>query len=143
MKRSNQIEHALAGISTEQFAMVFDPKSPECEMESGIEVAGNYDDRMVAVKINMRFLFEDKVFMQITISCGFEISEESWSALSNNGAENVVLEKGFVANLISVVLGTMRGVLHAKTENTPFNHYSIPLVNTDLIEGADFVIEKS
>ena len=39
------------------------------------------------------------------------------------------LPSGFVCHLAMLAIGTARGVLHAKTENTLFNKYLIPTIN--------------
>ena len=47
-------------------------------------------------------------------------------------------------HLSVITVGTARGVLHAKTENTPFNKFVLPTINvTELVkEDVSFDLEK-
>jgi hypothetical protein len=41
----------------------------------------------------------------------------------------LTIPKGFLAHLAMISVGTARGILHCKTENTIFNNFVLPLVN--------------
>ena len=43
----------------------------------------------------------------------------------------VSFPKGFMAHLAVITVGTTRGVLHAKTENSKFNKYFLPTINVN------------
>jgi hypothetical protein len=43
--------------------------------------------------------------------------------------------KDFIRQLLVIAIGTARGVLHTKTENTPFNRFILPVLDaTNLIK---------
>ena len=44
--------------------------------------------------------------------------------------------------MVSIALGTCRGILHAKTENTEYNKYYLPLIDPETFNGEDLVIER-
>ncbi len=45
------------------------------------------------------------------------------------------MPKDFMRQLLVITIGTARGVLHTKTENTPFNRFLLPILDaTNLIK---------
>lgn len=45
-----------------------------------------------------------------------------------------------MAHLTTITTGTLGGIVHAKTENTPYNRFVMPLVNIAEIIKDDIVI---
>lgn len=75
----------------------------------------------------------DTVLVKLGVLVNFEIV----------GLENVaeLLEDGFkvkddrlIINLLSIVLGTLRGILYTKLVNTPLEGYPLPLFSPDHIK---------
>ncbi len=53
----------------------------------------------------------------------------------------LTLEKGFARHLSVIAVGTARGVLHSKTEDTDLNHIALPLINIEEVLQEDVIIE--
>lgn len=53
----------------------------------------------------------------------------------------LTLEKGFARHLSVIAVGTARGVLHSKTEDTDWNHITLPLINIEEVLQEDVIIE--
>ena len=52
----------------------------------------------------------------------------------NDEANSLTIPKGFLNHMAMLTIGTTRGILHAKTENTSFNTFVVPPINlSDLI----------
>ena len=78
-----------------------------------------------------------------TERCLFQISPDSRSELLQETGKKIVMPNGFINHLTTLTVGTTRGILHSKTENTPFNRFFIPTINvTKQIKG-DVEIEVS
>ncbi|MPN63841.1 hypothetical protein SDC9_211608 [bioreactor metagenome] len=58
--------------------------------------------------------------------------------LSNNV---LLVPKNFMQHLAVITIGTARGILHAKTENTPFNQYVLPTINVSEMIKDDVTFE--
>jgi hypothetical protein len=139
-----EINFALTNLSIDQFATIFEPVSDKNVEFSLIQkFRADYERRMIRLGIQVQFSESAKVFMQIEISCLFLIKEEDWLELSDNGTSAVVLDKKFVAQLTAISIGTLRGTMLAKTENTPYSKYFLPLVDATRLCKEDFRIEMS
>ena len=61
-------------------------------------------------------------------NCNFIVENNSWEKLKTE-ENKIKLPKGFLSHLATISMGTTRGILHTKTENTIFNHFTLPLIN--------------
>ncbi|MCK4923117.1 MAG: hypothetical protein KAS71_18845 [Bacteroidales bacterium] len=142
-KRDNQVSFALTRITTEQFATI---ESNYCDkddikLQSSFRFAADNKKRLVGVFTNFTFEVEQKTFMIIEAGCHFMIKPESWDELINSDGSILKIPKGIVQHLAMITVGTTRGILHAKTENTPFNQYYIPTINVAEMIKQDSVFE--
>lgn len=135
------INYTLRGVSVEQFATLFESTSDNITINVNIPVRTNYFDRSLAVGANIQFLESDRAFLVAEVFCHYLIEPECWKSLSENNTKNVVLPNAFVNNLARIAVSTSRGVIAAKTENTPFAKFFLPLIMIDQNEG-DLVIAK-
>jgi hypothetical protein len=71
----------------------------------------------------------------------FSIEEKGWAAFYNQEANNITVPQRFMCHLAVLVIGTTRGILHVKTENTPFNRFFVPTINVTETIREDVVIE--
>ena len=77
------------------------------------------------------------------IGCHFEIIEEHWDSLFNKETKELKLPKALALHLVMLTVGTLRGVLHAKTENTPYNKFFIPTINVNDLVKEDLLIKTN
>jgi hypothetical protein len=47
----------------------------------------------------------------------------------NADEKEIILPCGFAQHLLVLTIGTVRGILHAKTEGTAYNQYVLPTIN--------------
>jgi len=80
------------------------------------------------------------LFLIIEVSCEFDISSEFWKEFDNK--DKVRIPKGFMAHLAMITVGTTRGILHSKTENTKFNEFILPTLNITEMITEDGVFKK-
>jgi len=141
-KEMKDIKYNLRGVSIEQFATPFEPLSDEIEVKIGIPIKTNYQKHAIAVGANVQFLEKGKVFMVAEVFCHYLVESDCWKELSEVDSKDVVLPKEFINNLAGIAVSTVRGVLCAKTENTPFSKYYLPLIKVDINQGEDLKIAK-
>lgn len=132
----------LAGVTIEQFAKISEPKGTEFAVDVSVPVKTNYKDGKIAVGLNVQFFEDEKIILQLEVFCHYVFEPGCWSELTSNHTENAVIKKELMANFFSIAVGTTRGVLAAKTENTPYSVCVLPLMNSDPKQGPDFVVEK-
>lgn len=125
------IGFSLGNIFTDQFAII-DTAYTEAD---GIQLLSSfkfgYNEVDQTILASPRFSFEQNgaSFLILEIGCEFKIEEASWQEIYNAEENSVILPKGFAAHIAAIAVGVARGVLHAKTEKTPFSRFLIPLIN--------------
>ena len=137
-----EIKYSLRGVSIEQFATPFIPSSDDYDVNVSIPIKSNYQDHAIAIGANVQFLAEGKVFIVAEAFCHYQIEPDSWKELSDADSSDVILPKGFIGDLARIAVSTVRGVLCAKTENTPFSKYFLPLIMVNTKDGEDVKIVK-
>lgn len=138
MKKNNTpVSFMLTNIKTLEFAC-FEDLVPK-------------EDRFVKVNLNVGFLvqswdnaklacvpevtlFNKKTpFVKIKVACEFAIKPDDWGKLQNKKNHSIILPKGFADHLLVLSVGTLRGVLHAKTEGTACGKYPLPTMDVSKI----------
>lgn len=141
MDINKNISFRLLNIITEQFATFQVDNIPENQdLKSELQFSINPENRVVACKINFQFLHENNPIVVLTVVCNFDVEEKSWNE-SILSAKKIILPRHFLEHLCVITVGTSRGVLHAKTENTPFNKLMIPTLNVSNLVEKDVVFE--
>lgn len=139
-KNTNNIGFRLADIVTEQFA-TFDI-SADCEnniqLTTDIETGFNAEDKVIGIMAKFTFKANSEPFIVVEGGCYFEIEPQKWDSMI---IENTItFPKEFIRHLAVITVGTTRGILHAKTENTEFNQYHLPTVNVTEIITEDSIV---
>jgi len=136
-KNTDKIGFQLNKITTEQFAIIqdaYDNTSEEVNMTISLNFGINKDDKFIASFVKVQFEQKEKAFLIVEVGNHFKINEASWIEL-NKPTDKIVLPRGFAAHLVMLTIGTLRGVIHCKTDNTEFNKYILPTINVmDLIK---------
>jgi hypothetical protein len=131
------INFALQKITTEQFAIIEDGFEDKGDIRIGINLrfAANDEFKIVSVFSAFTFVLEQKPFIIIEAGCHFNIKEESWFQMYVKEGNKLEVRKNFMTHLAMLTIGTTRGILHSKTENTCFNKYIVPTINvTELVK---------
>ena len=136
------VKYALRGISIEQFAMLFEPQSDDVELEISVPIKTNYDTHTFAVGASIRFVEKGNPFLVVEVYCHFIIENQTWEVLSDSSKRNVVLPRELIDALARVAVSTARGVMCARTENTPYSKFFLPIVEIGNTQGDDLVIPR-
>ena len=144
MENTNQISFGLRQITTEQFAIInsaLDESNANVELETGLRFGFKLEMKVISCLIAIKFTQNKNPFLLLEIGCHFEIKENDWDKLYNYESKEVKLSVGLARHLTMLCIGTLRGVLHAKTENTSFNKFLIPTFNVNNLVKEDIVIK--
>jgi len=142
-EKNIKIGFALISIKTEQFASIEENFVEGGNINLGSGLSFGFEKEQHAIAIFPKFTFEcnGKLFLTIETSSHFSISPEDWESFFNNDTGLITVPKNFMQHLCVISIGTARGVLHAKTENTLFNRFLLPTINvTEMI--TDDIIEN-
>jgi hypothetical protein len=136
-KINNKIGFHLNKITTEQFAIIqdaFDDSFAEINMSINLKFGLDRENKVIASFVLVQFEQKDKPFLLMEIANHYKIIESAWIEMQNSN-NKLVLAKEFASHLVMLTIGTLRGALHCKTENTEFNKYILPTINvTELIK---------
>ena len=131
-KSVTSVGFQLKKITTEQFAIIpeaYDDKNQDINMDLGLNFGVDTKSKVVAVFVKVQFEQQEKPFIIVEIANHFQVEEVAWDSFCTD-SKNIIIPKGFATHLLVLTIGTIRGVLHGKTENTEFNHLILPTINT-------------
>jgi hypothetical protein len=134
---SDTIGFSLKKITTEQFAIIESAfkKGIDTQFSVNAKYGISEQEQLVAVFVSPAFYQDKKPFLVLEVACHFKIIDEAWESFKNKDKTKLTIPVGFIRHLIMLTIGTARGILHSKTENTPFNDYLMPTINvTDIIK---------
>lgn len=127
-----EVGFALRKINTEEFATIDTEVVEEKEVDVQLNVNNgfgiNEENKRVACFFHLQFELEESPFIILKVNCEFEIEENAWESFIT-AKNKIKFKKGLLQHLATITLGTARGVLHAKTENTPYNKFYLPTIN--------------
>ncbi|MDL2239484.1 hypothetical protein LJC69_03660 [Bacteroidales bacterium OttesenSCG-928-K22] len=144
-KENNQIPFALSGINTVEFAIIkelYEDENPNIEIginaDFGIK---SLEDCEILCAPSIEFLQNNLPFIKIKIACYFSVKQEQWEEYIDYNNKSIIFPKGFTDHLLMISIGTLRGVLHAKTEGTIFNKFILPTINVTEFSQEDIEIK--
>lgn len=125
------LQFQISGIKTDEFAIIeeaFDENNKKIHysLETGWGIPRT---ETIVCSIGLKLIQNTIPFLKVRVSCLFKIKKESWASAIDKENNKVVLPTYFTDHLVVLTLGTLRGVLHAKTEGTKFNRFFIPTIN--------------
>jgi len=126
----------LVKISTEQFAIIpeaYDKASNEIKLSVNVNFGLNSENRIIVSIVKVQFEQNAKPFLISEIANHYQLEEKSWEELNKN--DKIIIPKNIAAHFLVLTIGTLRGVIHAKTENTGFVNFILPTINVaDLLQ---------
>lgn len=127
------IRFQIVGISTKEFATL--PKYKPEDENAGIELGmsfgiGSRDAHILVVspKIEIKSDAAGPPFIVLELQCAFRLHPEDWEQLIVEEGTHIVFPLHFVLHVSTLAVGSLRGVLHAKTEQSDMN-FLLPTVD--------------
>lgn len=138
------IEFNLFKIITEQFALIPDSfeEGKEIKLKPELNFGIDKQNKRIMVSMLFRFEQESKPFIILKLACYFSVSPNDWEQFGSVNTKALVIPQGFATHLAMLTIGTLRGVLHAKTENTTFNRFIIPTFNVTGLIKSDVIFNE-
>jgi hypothetical protein len=144
MESKNQVGFVLSKITTEQFAIIessFDQSNDIVEVTNSVRFGAQIEDKVIGAIVLVQFSQEKGPIIILEIACFFEIMEDNWNELYDEALEQVKIPRSLASHFVVLAIGTLRGVLHAKVENTPLHGILMPTVNVTEIVKEDVIID--
>jgi hypothetical protein len=144
MENKDLISFGLRKITTEQFAIIdsaFDPSNENIQLGNGLRFGFNLEKKIITVWLSVQFSQNKGPFLLLEISCLFEIIPEHWNTLLNEDTKEIKLPIGLARHFVVIAMGTLRGVLHSKTETTLYNKFFLPTINVNELVKDDVTIK--
>lgn len=139
------IRFRMVRISTEQFA-ILTKDAPSTDAKINLETQLGFkealSDRQIACDIIFKFGVNESPFLLLNVMCAFEVSKDDWAGMIQRDG-SIILPKGFLGHIAMHTVGTARGILHIKTEGTPFNRYILPAINVEQMIEDDIIIDSN
>ncbi|MCH4896101.1 hypothetical protein E0494_05230 [Marinilabiliaceae bacterium JC040] len=128
-KSTTNIQFRLFQVITKQFAIINENHNSNLDVGYNLDTEFKIDEsnNIISCLIDLFLLSEDNIFLKLGIEVNFLIEEKSWNDLKQK--KKIIFPKLFAEHLNFLSLGTLRGVLHAKTENLDMNKYVLPLID--------------
>ena len=131
-QNNKSLNFQLTKLNTKNFEIIesgFDLKSgSDVGLNMGVDFAVNKEKKFIAPTVNVKFLQNDKSFIEISVEGEFSLDESSWDYIQTSD-EEIKIPQGLAAHLSDIIVGSLRGVLHAKTEGSDYNKFLFPMVN--------------
>lgn len=124
-----KINFTIRKIQTEQFAILENNFFHDAKVHFFFSFDFQIVNSQGVIVISLRFHFaqNDNPFLVGKVVSHFSVKNEEWLMFCNEN--QVIIPRLFMVHLAMITVGTARGILHAKTENTIFNRFSFPLIN--------------
>lgn len=126
------IAFALQNVTTEQFAIIGDNynASEEVSVLTKLRFAQSFEQHRIGVFVKFTFTQDGKDLLIIEVGCHFRIHDVNWPALvEDQDAAQIRIPVGLALHFAAIVVGTARGVLHARTMNTLFSQMFLPTMD--------------
>jgi hypothetical protein len=126
-------------ISVNQFAILGkEVPNEDITMDLSIQFKTDKENRCIAMVLLVKYLKDADLLLMLELLCGFKVKPEDWDACING--DNLVFPQKFLRHIAVHTVGTARGVLYCKTENTPFNVFILPPINVDKMINQDLIV---
>ncbi|MDX1718716.1 MAG: hypothetical protein R3353_01020 [Salegentibacter mishustinae] len=139
----NKIGFSLNNVTTEQFAIIeeaFNIKNP-VELNLGSSFAVDIDKKLISNFFKVQFIQEKTPFLILETGCHFKISPDAWQEFFDKEKNKIKLPQRFAGHLLMLNIGTSRGVLHAKTDDTVYNQFMLPTINVNRLIDTDVIMD--
>lgn len=134
------IKFGLREIDTLQYAILpdaYDSSAQKFQYSFGINFSfPDLEKRIICCSSLIKYEGKISSFLILEVAAYFEVEEESWNHLIDMKTNQIKIPKSTAHHMMSLTIGSARGILHSETKNTEFNRLILPTVNLNkLIDG--------
>jgi hypothetical protein len=141
----NSIGFKILQVKIAQFAFFeehYESSNEEFALNTNIELKINNDKHQIGLFLTIQFFQNDKLLIKSETGNHFVIEENKWNEFK---IENkIIIPKDFISHLAMISIGSMRGVLVAKTENTSLSKLILPTLNVQKMfqKDVEFILDN-
>ena len=134
------IPFRIRQIKTQQFAMFPDllVNGKEVTVDSEFSFGVNTEVKNILCVTKLSYRQDENLLLTTEVHCIFDIREDGTNQLKEQGRGGV----DFLRYLATIATGTVRGIIHTKTENTVLNSVVVPPINLVEAIKEDFVFKQ-
>lgn len=134
------IPFRIRQIKTQQFAMFPDllVNGKEVTVDSEFSFGVNTEVKNILCVTKLSYRQDENLLLTTEVHCIFDIREDGTNQLKEQGRVGV----DFLRYLATIATGTVRGIIHTKTENTVLNSVVVPPINLVEAIKEDFVFKQ-
>lgn len=135
------IPYKINKIETRQFACFPEVFITSTEINVGSEFVfqQSIEKNKIICISKIRYQQADRLLLILELACVFDIAPDGMEELKRESK----IPKGFLQYMASIVVGTARGVIHAKTEGSLLNPVVLPPINlVELIKDDISLLKK-
>ena len=143
LMKSSKITFSLAAIDTVQFATIGNAPAITDNIEETITLSFTILEASRIIDCNFGYTLSKSkaAFITIQVVCSFQLAQKDFNKLLHAAVLKIPVD---AAQQITMhTIGTTRGILHSKTENTPFNDFPVGLIDIQDIVNEDIPVELS
>ncbi|WP_419212582.1 hypothetical protein ACNR9Q_00290 [Maribacter sp. X9] len=141
----NKLGFAFIGLHTNSFAQIeaAHKKTGETDLITALGYGIDVEDHTITC--TAKFSFEkkkDQPFLILELEGFFEINKNDFVEKVKQPDNSFLITKDLATHFAVLMIGSARGVLHAKTEGTIFNQYLLPTMDVKNMIIEDFVLNS-
>jgi|SRR6056297_1766248 len=142
----NKLGFAFTGLRTVSFATIeaAHKKTGETDLITGLGFGIDVEDHTITCTV--RFSFEkkkDQPFLILETEGFFEIHKNDFLKKVKQSDNSFLITRDLATHFAVLMIGSARGVLHAKTEGTVFNQYLLPTLDVQDMIKEDLILNGS
>lgn len=141
----NSIGFNILQVKIAQFAFFeehYDSSNEEFALNTNIELKINNEKHQIGLFLTIQFFQNEKLIIKSETGNHFVIKESKWNEFRNEN--KVIIPKEFISHLAMISVGSMRGVLVAKTEHSSLSKLVLPTINVQKMfqKDVEFVLDN-
>lgn len=140
MENKESISFQLIDIEVDEFA-ILETSIPNEDLHFASRLqftVDNKEEKIICSTI-IEFISDKSIIMKLKTDVVFQIKPDHWKNFKSG--DKIKISKVFLNHLGMISVGTARGILFVKTENTAFRNFTLPLINITKMIDDDISIE--
>lgn len=138
MEQKQSINFLMSGIEVAEFAVLESNIEgiKKIKFNTGLQFGVSNEVTAIVCHVTVEFLDEsEKKLVKLKTDNHFKVKPEDWERFK--GDDEIIIPQKFLIHISMISVSTTRGVLHCKTENTPYSGFILPLIDVNSMIQSD------
>lgn len=101
------------------------------QIELDMTTNSTLDKNLFHLGVNIKYLHKDIVLLEVGVLFNFEVVPLTSVLITINGKSS--FPENILMNMLNTAIGTTRGIMFLKTQNTPLKKFILPLLPANVI----------